>query len=264
MKKIRLKTYLLFWFSVLALQENSHAQQFLNLNFEYASFVVPPAYWGDVIDPTNAFFKWTVQGYCLYNDLTLGTPAVDLIGPVFPNGPGLNALQGSYSVFIQNFHSTGPQASINQTATVPSWAQSVSFLTSPEYLTNGLVSVNGISVPLTQSAPNRMAGDITAFSGQVATITFSSVGFLFLDDVQFLSARFATPNPELTLRTAGTGSLTLSWPVSASMGDRDEYARNHWLPKPSDHSEARGNNVLSADFPINSNELRCTNSGLGE
>src|SRR5689334_1086062 len=86
------------WIGLLLLHYRIQVQNFVDLDFELASIFVPPAYWGDVVDPTNAFPKWKVQGYCLHNNLTLGTPAVDLIGPVFPNGPGLNALQGSYSV----------------------------------------------------------------------------------------------------------------------------------------------------------------------
>lgn len=84
--KLWIKTKLIFWVCILSLHESSQAQRFLNLDFEYAQFFVLPAYWGDVVDPTNAFREWTVQGWCLYNNLTLGTPAVDLIGPVFPNG----------------------------------------------------------------------------------------------------------------------------------------------------------------------------------
>ena len=86
---------------------------FQNLNFEQARVTPTPVNgYGDEVDPALAFPGWTVSAagigtntswrlYTLYNSQTLDSPAVDLFGPLFPNGMGYPSLEGSYSVALQ-------------------------------------------------------------------------------------------------------------------------------------------------------------------
>src|ERR1017187_7890133 len=73
-------------------------QGFVNLNFEQATIAPTPVgeYGPLFADPQLTFPGWTIGNstngltYVLYNNETLGSPAVDLMGPNFPNGPGYN------------------------------------------------------------------------------------------------------------------------------------------------------------------------------
>jgi hypothetical protein len=177
-------------------------QSFVNLDFEQAGFYVSPTPvngWGDSIDPNLAFHGWTVSNcWTLYNDLTLGTPAIDLIGPNFPNAMGLSPLQGSYSVMLQYFVSVYySPPTLSQTGLIPDGTESINFLIGPY---NGpgdaVVTLNGVDIPLVSISGGRVAGDISAFAGTIAQLTFSTTtgwDWLYLDDVQFSESPIPEP-----------------------------------------------------------------------
>ena len=206
----------LAWFGAIsfALLRTAPGQDFVNLNFEAARFFVaptPPGGWGDFVDPAMAFPGWTVYGVALYNNLTLGSPAVDLMGPSFPNAVGYTPLQGSYSVLMQYFGLAGGPPTLSQTAVVPTGTHSISFLVRAETgPADAAVTLNGASIPLVQISGGRLAGDITTFAGGVAQLTFSTPSSsgryseLYLDDIRFSALSIPEPG---SLSLAGLGIL---------------------------------------------------------
>ena len=179
-----------------------------NLNFEEANVpTTPVGGYGWTVSASDAFPGWTIDYspdgqpglplLILYNNLSLGTPAVDLIGPEFPNGLGLMPLEGNYSVVLQSFHygggpPTGGTVSLSCGVWVPSDAHSVTLLVggwpSPAQLT-----LSGVNIPLDSIGGGRVAGDVTAFAGTGAELRIS--GSLYFDDIQF-SSQFV-PEPTL-------------------------------------------------------------------
>jgi hypothetical protein len=208
---------------VLFLQTVS-GQSFVNLNFEQARFYVSPTPvngYGGFIDPALAFSGWTVGNssnggftYVFYNNYTLGSPGVDLMGPHFPNVTGYSPLQGSYSALLQ--YSSIPSLglpTLSQTGLVPASAQSISFLVG-NGISDAAVTLNGVNIPLVPVSGGRLAGDISSFAGSVAQLTFSTstnrVGdnYLYFDDIQFSSS----PVPEpASFVLFGLGVLVLGW-----------------------------------------------------
>ena len=185
----------------LALLQRVSGQDFVNLDFEAAT-IAPTPVGGSTYpaDPAQCFPGWTVGGsgtVVMYNDFSLGAPAAELMGPDFPNGVNYTPLQGSYSTalyFNNNGFSTPP--TLSQTGLVPADALSINFLVGNRaFLGNGpsdpSVSLNGVVIPLIPVGGGRMAGNISAFSGSEATLTFSvapdRVGdnFFYFDDIQF-------------------------------------------------------------------------------
>ena len=187
-----------------------HSATGQNLDFEDAT--VPPTPvggWGSNISAEDAFPGWTV-GYSpettsslnfviLYNNLTLGTPAVDLIGPEFPNAIGLMPLEGNYSAVLQSFVYGGPLyggiMSLSCSVAVPSDARSVTLLVGGN-LSAARLSLSGVNIPLVPIGGGRMAGDVTAFAGtgeELKVSTDSAV--LYFDDIQFSSQ--SVPEPML-------------------------------------------------------------------
>jgi hypothetical protein len=181
---------------------------FQNLNFERATTApTPVGGWGGSADPAQCFPGWTVGGSAtvvFYNDLSLGAPAAGLMGPSFPNAPHSTPLQGSYSVLLQYFGSMGPPPMLSQTGLVPVNAQSISFLTTPNK-SDAVVTLNGVPISLVPIAGGRLAGNIAAFSGAEAQLTFSTTGspgpgggagyWLYFDDVQFSPS--LVPEPDI-------------------------------------------------------------------
>jgi hypothetical protein len=156
---------------------------FQNLDFEDATIAPTPVGGFDnvQVDPSQVFPGWTVGGnktFVLYNNETLGSPAVDLVGPNFPNGLGLTPLQGSYSVMMEYFGGSGPPfnfqpPTLSQTGIIPANTESINFLVAPTQ-NNGVVEVNGTTIPLYPIAGGRFAGDISAWSGQNVELTFTT------------------------------------------------------------------------------------------
>ena len=219
--------YRLFLTIILLFTGKNHvlAQgSFVNLDFEQARFHVsrtPANVFGGSVDPALAFSGWTIGNstngltYVLYNTGTLGSPAVDLIGPNFPNALGYSPLQGSYSVLVQ--YSSLPRLglpTLSQTGLIPTGAQSISFLVGAFYESAAAVTLNGIDIPLVPVSGGRLAGDISAFAGGVAQLTFSTStshlgdNYLYFDDVQFSSQPIPEPSG---LAMFGVGALSLGF-----------------------------------------------------
>jgi hypothetical protein len=214
----------IFTAALLSLAEACFAQGFVNLNFEQAAVSPTPAgVYGSQIDPAIAFPGWTVGNsggngatVVFYNEESVGSPAVDLMGPSFPNMSAYPLLQGSYSVLLQYFGYAGGSPTLTQTGTIPTNAQSITFLDfsgiNPLFhasSTNPIVTLNGINIPLISIAGGRLAGDVTAFAGSVVQLTFStptSEGGSYFDDIQFSS--LPVPEPS-AFALAALGALLL-------------------------------------------------------
>ena len=194
------------------------AQGFVNLDFEDATVTATPVNgYGGSVDPASAFPGWTVGGsgtYVLYNNLTLGSPAVILMGPNSPNGAGFTPLDGSYSAYIYYLNGSGyQQPTLSQTGLVPADAQSISFLVGSRG-SDAAVAMNGINIPLVPVSGGRLAGNISAFAGTVATLTFSAAlnrtgdNGMYFDDIQFSPS--SVPEPSVfALSALGTLFLGL-------------------------------------------------------
>lgn len=211
---------IIFTAALLSLAQVGFAQGFVNLNFEQATVSPTPAgVGGSQVDPAVGFPGWAINNsgsngdtVVLYNNESIGSPAVDLIGPNFPNAPELPPLQGSYSVLLQYFGIAGPPPTLSQTGMVPANAQSLTFLDysgiNPLFganFTNPIVTLNGISIPLVSIGAGRLAGDVTAFAGNIAQLTFStpsSFGGSYFDDIQFSSLPVPEPS-EFALAALG-------------------------------------------------------------
>jgi hypothetical protein len=196
------------------------AQGFINLNFEQAQ--VPPTpvgAYGSSVDPAVAFPGWTVVSnvvlyptFTAYNNLSLGSPAIILMGPSFPNGPGYRPLQGNYSVLLQYFGLANPPV-LSQTGVIPAGTQTISILGS------AVIEINGVNIPLTvPTSDGREAGDVSAFAGQTVQLEITSNGQSYFDDIRFSSV----PEP-------GVLSLTLLGILCfrRSIQRREELANQH-------------------------------------
>jgi len=197
---------------------------FQNLDFEQAT--VPPTPvngYGDEVDPALAFPGWSVSAststnplcrlYTLYNSQTLDSPAVDLFGPLFPNGMGYPSLQGLYSAALQysGFFRVFPY--LSQTGLVPDDARSISVLvpSGTDWWQWPSVNLNGVYIPLTPIGDGRVGGDVTAFAGTTADLTLSTgTYFAYFDDVQFSDQPIPEPG---VLGLAALGASLVGWRV---------------------------------------------------
>jgi hypothetical protein len=203
----------------IILWQSAQGQGFVNLDFEDAT-IAPTPIGGSTYpaDPTQCFPGWTVGGsstVVMYNDVSLGAPAVSLMGPDFPNGAGYAPLQGSYSVLLQYFGIDGGPPSLSQTGLVPVGTQSISLLVPSGQngadSTATVVTLNGVNIPLVPIAGNRVAGNVSAFAGEEAQLTFSTINaedFLYFDDIQFSSSSVPEPGP---IGVAALSGLFLVW-----------------------------------------------------
>src|ERR1035441_9099077 len=188
---------------------------FQNLNFEQATIAPTPiGGWVYPADPAQAFPGWTVGGggdppypVVMYNTLSTGAPAVCLMGPNFPNFANYLPLQGSYSVLLYCFMGAPP--TLSQTGLVPATAHSISFLVG-NGLSDAAVSLNGVNIPVFPASGGRMAGNISAFAGSVATLTFSVAPDRFIDNLLYFDAVQFSPVPEPgALGLSALGALLL-------------------------------------------------------
>jgi hypothetical protein len=177
------------------------SQGFVNLDFEDAT-IAPTPVGGSTypVDPAQCFPGWTVGADTVvsYNDLSIGAPAVNLMGPNFPNAVNYTPLQGSYSVLLQYFGEPEPPT-LSQAGLIPAGTQSINFLVGNGE-NDAVVMLNGVNIPLIQISGGRLAGNISAFSGTVAQLTFSTTSsnggegdWLYFDDIQFSFT--AVPEP---------------------------------------------------------------------
>jgi hypothetical protein len=189
--------------TVLVAHSTLGQSPFVNLDFESAT-ITPTPVGGSTspADPALAFPGWTIGGantVVMYNELSVGAPAVSLMGPAFPNAVNYLTLQGSYSALLYYFNPLGVP-SLSQTALVPSDARSISFLVDPDEA-NAVVSLDGAPITLVPAAGGRLAGDVSAYAGKSALLTFSTPNisggagqFFYFDDVQFSAATIPEPN----------------------------------------------------------------------
>jgi hypothetical protein len=180
-------------------------QGFVNLDFEQATINPNPHTFTYPLDPAEGFPGWTVDGsgtVVSYNGLSIGAPAVTLMGPD-PSGrnPGFTPLQGSYSVFLVYFNIAGPPPTLSQSGLIPTGTRSVSFLVDGSHGDDAVVTLNGIVIPLVSVSGGRLAGDVSAYAGRVAQLTFSTTTgnindseFLYFDDVQFSPSQVPEPS----------------------------------------------------------------------
>jgi hypothetical protein len=201
--KIRYASFLLM--GMLVFSRSSFGQSFVNLDFEDATIApTPVGGWVYPADPAQCFPGWTVGGsgtVVMYNDLSLGAPAVCLMGPDFPNAVHYTPLDGSYSTLLYYSGGAGPPPTLSQTGLVPVGTQSINFLVSSS-ASAAVVTLNGVPIPLVPIAGGRLAGNVAAFAGSVAQLTFSTTGsygvfgdhFFYFDDVQFSPTSVPEPS----------------------------------------------------------------------
>jgi hypothetical protein len=97
---------------------------------------------------------------------------------------------------------------------IPFGTQSINFLVG-NAANDASVTLNGVNIPLVQISGGRLAGNISAFAGSVAQLTFSTTtgnfggDGLYLDDIQFSTT--AVPEPSEFALTA-LGGLLLGFP----------------------------------------------------
>lgn len=212
---------------LLSVVQSGSTQGFVNLDFEDATVSPTPVNgFGGSVDPALAFPGWTVGNslggtlnFVLYNNETLGSPALDLIGPYFPNGTGHTPLQGSYSALLQ--YSSIPSLglpTLSQTGLVPFGTQSISFLVGTG-LTGAAVTMNGVNIPLVPISGGRLAGDIAPFAGSIAQLRFSTStnrgdNFAYFDDIQFSAMSIPEPGA-IAFATLGASLLGFRrWRIS--------------------------------------------------
>lgn len=197
---------------------------FQNLNFEQARVSPTPVNGsGGDVDPALAFPGWTesvvwrgTNTYALftfYNNQAIDSPAIVLIGPAFPNRMGLASLQGSYSVALQYSSFWNAFPVLSQTGLVPADAKSVSLL-----VPSGSVwwqwprmALGGVDINLVPVAGGRLAGDVSAFAGAIANLSFTPGSyFSYFDDIRF--SNLPVPEPGV-FGLSALGALVLGWRV---------------------------------------------------
>lgn len=197
MKPSHVLWFVVVWFAFLF---KGNGQDFVNLDFEDAIVSQTPVGGaGSDVNPGEAFPGWRVSGAetICYNNLILGNTMACLIGPKFPNLLGIESLQGSYSAWLLTYHSGDqfpgqPIPGLSQTAMVPPAARSISFLATSRVMPfAGELTLGGTVIPLVRIGEDRLAGDVSAFAGQIQELTFS--GNMYFDDIKFSS--FSIPEP---------------------------------------------------------------------
>lgn len=197
-------------------------QGFANLNFEQATIASAPSSftpWDayDAISAVSALPFWTVREDGTICTAVWGAPVALDETSVALVSAGYSPIQGSYSVQLSAyadapsgyFHSS----SISQTGLIPVGSQSLQFLiASPAQAgsvePNPTLMLNGIIIGLSELSRSgdvvTMAGDISAFAGTTAELTFlcqATQGGLFpanedmfnLDGIQFSTQSVPEP-----------------------------------------------------------------------
>ena len=175
----------LFAAAVTIVQHAAHSQSFTNLNFESANVpILSPGQPGGVVLASDGLPGWTVtlggqeQLGIVYNDPTFGSAAVWLIGPNFQLfGAPIPPLEGRFSAYLTSGGSTEVfPASISQTGLVPAGMQSIQARIRGDA---PFVSLSGTEITMfplsTGPGYTVYGGDISAFSGQVATLSFAAL-----------------------------------------------------------------------------------------
>lgn len=189
----------------LLISNGAYAQtNFQNLNFEAANVPdLPPDSIGEVVTASQALPGWlaivgaNTDPSINHNFMFHGTAGISIFGPQSP----MSAPEGNYYILLQAGHEPmAPpgvlaNASIAQVGTVPSFAQSIQFISSP-ILIGVDVSFGGMSLPLSlismEAGRAQWGADLTAFAGQTGELRFTALGTpdlpfgtFSLDDIQF-------------------------------------------------------------------------------
>jgi len=158
---------------------------FQNLGFESADLpVIPQGQFGSLVPISAGMPGWTgflgaqQTTQVLQNNLTLGDPSIDILGPDFSTGPG-GIIEGNYTAVLQAGGSgVHVAATIEQSGTVPANTKSlqVKFGTGA---TGFAVSLDGqliTMIPLS-TGPNYTlyGGDASAFAGLPEELSFSAL-----------------------------------------------------------------------------------------
>jgi hypothetical protein len=214
-----MRLWLTIFFAALLLCQSSHAQGFINLNFENATIVSddPPhlvtIYANSAIPGWTAYFGSSPLTSISYSTLSLGGANVSLIDT--NNSSGLRPLRGRYSVLLEGSGLGTPTvAALGQTGQIPVSALSMSFLF--RSLNGELqVSFNGQPIPLFQTGATTnyaiLSGDVSVFAGQTGQLLFSASPIHnagFLDNIQFSSSSIPEPS---ALALVVLGGLFIGW-----------------------------------------------------
>jgi hypothetical protein len=232
MKRILKYINWLFVLSLCTSAYTTHAQSFVNLNFESASVppsgVAPPDYVpiGSALPGWSAYLGTQQITQVGYNTPTLGTAIVSLIGPTWNSSDTSTYLtgiiDGNYSVDLQTgvgppSYTGGENVSIAQNGTVPSTAESIQFKALD--LTPLTVSFNGnVLSPVALSSGTSPDGlpytlysaNIAPWAGVYGELEFTadfngSFNNVTLDDITF--SPNAVPEPSIVALTAMGGLL---------------------------------------------------------
>ena len=213
--------------AVTILQHSSHAQSFTNLDFESANLpILAPEQPGGLVPVANAMPGWSVfignqqAPSVFYNTATFGSAAVWIYDPnfrAFPF-PSFPPMEGRFTAYLTSGSQFLP-VSISQTGLVPAGMASI------QARINGLapsVSLNGTEIMMVpiSSGPGYTVygGDVSAFSGQVATLRFSALptpevptyGF-HLDAITFSAMPVPEPSVFALLALGGLGFGIHRW-----------------------------------------------------
>lgn len=158
------------------------------------------------------------QSQVLYNNLSLGTATLALLGPEHAFG---TVLQGEYGVALQpGLHPSGTSrvgATIAQLGTLPTGVQSLRFLAAISHPTGSiLVSFGGQELSVFALGAGAYGVNIGGFGGVTGELRFTAPVLLggpndiYLDAIVFSPQ--AIPEPA-TLALGTLGALVLSWRV---------------------------------------------------
>jgi len=176
--------------SLFLLQAVSGQGTFQNLNFEQASIVsAPPGYTPsdayNAISAASALPYWTVMEDGAVMTAVWGAPVALDETSVALASAGYATIQGSYSVQLSAYADAPAglyhNSSISQTRFIPIGTQSIQFLiASPSQAggvqPNPIVTLNGTPISISSLSQSgsviTMAGEVSAFAGTTATLSF--------------------------------------------------------------------------------------------
>ena len=194
---------------------STHAQGFLNLNFEKAKIA---GLNGNLIPATNAFPNWIASAlYMAYNDRSLSGASISIMdtNTLYTGFP----VQGSYTALLigadPHIYGSNYVISLGQTGLVPVGTQSITFWGDNQGL---VITFNGqlLSFSALSTAANYTVygADISAYAGQVGLLQFAAPPTTggTLDNIQFSNT--AVPEPSaLALAALGGAFLAGNWLV---------------------------------------------------
>ena len=221
-------------FVLLLLTQSGPAQGFFNLNFEQATIASAPSGYTptDAFNPisaASAFPCWTVREDGIICTAVWGTPiALDETSVALVSA-GYSTIQGNYSIQLYAYANAPfnlyQNSSISQTGVIPLGTQSLLFIVARPSQAgvvqpNPIITINGTPIGLSLLSESggvmTMAGDISAFAGITANLTFlcqatqgggfpSNENIFNLDGIQFSSS--PVPEPGVLALTVMGGLL---------------------------------------------------------